>query len=551
MPAVAVLGPIVLPLVAAAAIAIFGLAGMDLGRVATAAGAWACAAALFLVWVPVRSSVELQLGQLGYGSALDLRVDAVSFAFALMIVLPAAVLLTLQPRAWPEAAISLLGVAAAVGAVEAGGVVLTAIAGGTAATVAIVLLDTEDPKAQRPSWALLLSGWLALSLVGVILQVGGGTAVYSAVPVATVTSPVFALLATSALLASCLFPWRSWSAQLWTRPSLRAAGITVATLFPLGFYLLVRAYELGDGRYPSGAFNVLLMLLGLSSALLAAARAQAAATRREFLGELLPGFGGFALAAIALGTPLGLVAGIALLATASAFVACLALLPDRAGIASLVTVAAAVGLPPGIGFGARILGIEATFEAGDFFGLAGVAGAAAWALWVVAGARAIGLPGGRGHPASETFANIAMLIAALTVVAGPAMALFLSGFANPVAAEVMQSAAGTLGGGFTSVVTVSSLLPVATLFAPLLVIAVAAYLLSNMSAIRTQARPALFRLAFTGAMERARAALRQAAVPEQYRSILSLGQLEAAAVGGRPVLWLVALVALGFAVTRF
>src|SRR5947209_1977915 len=264
MPPAAVLGPVVLPLVAAAVIAVFGLAGTNLGRAAAAVGAWGSAIALVVAWLPVRSSLELLLGQLGYGSSLDLRIDSVTFAFGLMIVVPAALLLTLQPRTWPEAAISLLAVAAAMAAVEAGGVVLTAIAGGTAATLAVILLDTEDPRASRPSWSMLLAGWLALSWGGVILQVDGGTAVYSAVPLVAVTGPVFTLLAASAILASSLFPWRTWPSQLWARPSLRAAGITVATLYPLGFYLLVRAYELGDGRYPHPAFNVLLALLGLA-----------------------------------------------------------------------------------------------------------------------------------------------------------------------------------------------------------------------------------------------------------------------------------------------
>ena len=435
-------------------------------------------------------------------------------------------------------------------AVEAGGVVLTAIAGGTAATLAVILLDTEDPRASRPSWSMLLAGWLALSWVGVILQVDGGTAVYSAVPLVAVTGPVFTLLAASAILASSLFPWRTWPSQLWARPSLRAAGITVATLYPLGFYLLVRAYELGDGRYPHPAFNVLLALLGLAAAFAAAARAQAVASRREFLGEVIPGLGGFALTAIALGTPLGLVAGIVLLGTASALVACLSLLPDRAGIAPLVTIAAAVGLPPGIVFGARVIGIEATFEAGDFLGLIGVASAAVWATWMVGGARAIGLPGGRGHPLNETFPRVSMLVAALTMVAGPALAAIHLGFANPVAAEVMPSSAGSLSGGLTSVITVSSVLPAVTLFVPLLGLAVLLYAVTSMSAIRTQALPAIFQLPASGALDRARAAIRAATVPEQYRSILSMRELESAAAGGSPVLWLAALLALVFAVTR-
>jgi hypothetical protein len=539
-----------LPLIAAAVIAALGLAGLDPGRIAAAAGAWSSALALLAVWLPVRSSIELILGQLGYGSAFDLRIDGVTFAFGLMIAVPVAVLLTLQPRAWPQSALSLLALAAAMAAVEAGGVVLTAVAGGTVATLAIVTLETEDPRAPRPSWALLLAGWLGVAWVGVILQVVGGTAVYTAVPVAAVTGPVFVVLAASAVIASCLFPWRTWLAVLWGRPSLRAAAVTIATVYPLGFYLLIRAYELGDGRYPHPLFNVVLAVLGIAAAFAAAARAQAAATRREFFGEVIPGFGGFALTAIAIGTPLGLVAGLILLATASALVACLALLPDRAGIASVVAVAAAVGLPPGLAFGARVVGVEATFEAGDFLGLIGVASAAAWATWMVAGARAIGLPGGRGRPAAETFAGVAMLIATLTLVAGPALAVIQFGMANPVAAEVMQATAGTLTGGRVAVVTVSSVLPVVTLFVPLLLIGVAIYALTDISAIRTQARPAIFRIPAAATLQRFRAAIRAASVPDQYRTILNLKELEAAAAGGSPAFWLAALVALGFAVTR-
>src|SRR5260370_13827183 len=99
-----------------------------------------------------------------------------------MIVVPAALLLTLQPRTWPEAAVSLLAVASAMAAVEAGGVVLTALAGGTAATLAVILLDTEEPPGSRPSWSLLLARGLALTWVGVILQVEGRTAGNSTVP---------------------------------------------------------------------------------------------------------------------------------------------------------------------------------------------------------------------------------------------------------------------------------------------------------------------------------------------------------------------------------
>ena len=53
------------------------------------------------------------------------------------------------------------------------------------------------------------------------------------------------------------------------------AGIAIATLYPLGFYLLVRAYEMGDGHYPQFWFNAGLAAVGVLVAFGAAARAQA------------------------------------------------------------------------------------------------------------------------------------------------------------------------------------------------------------------------------------------------------------------------------------
>jgi hypothetical protein len=550
MPSIVLLAPVLLPLVAAAVVTAFGVSGFNLGPFAVSAGAWAALVALMAIWLPVRSTQEINLGPLGFGPALDLRVDAVAFAFGLMVLLPSALLLTLQLRTWQEATVGLLGVAAAIGAIESGGVVLTALAGGTAATLAVVELDTEDVRAPRPRWSMLLAAWLALSWAGAILQLRGGTAAYAAVPVSALTVPVFALIAFAGLSASGMVPWRSWPAQVWSRPSLRAAGVVVATLYPLGFYLLFRAYEMGDSRYPHVAFNAVLASWGVVVALGAAVRAQAASTRREFLGEVIPGIGGFALMTVAVGTPLGLVAGLITLAAAAAMTACLSLLPDRAGPASLVAIAAAVGLPPGLAFGARIIGIESTFEAGDFFGLIGAAGAVTWVLWIVAGARAIGLPAGRGRPLTETFPRIAMTIALLTLAAGPALAAVQVAFANPAQANVMALPAGSASGGLTSVATVSTVLPALALFVPLLIIGVLAYGSANTALIRTQPRPSLFNVPAAVAADRVRQVVASFSMPEQYRSILDLRALEAAAAGGRPLLWLASLAALAFAVTR-
>ncbi|HEY2599306.1 MAG TPA: hypothetical protein VGJ79_12595, partial [Candidatus Dormibacteraeota bacterium] len=465
-----------------------------------------------------------------------------------------------------------LGVAAAVLAVEAGGVLLTALAGGTAATLAVIQLDIEDIRAPRPPWGALLAAWLALSWAGAILQVVGGTAVYAAVPVSALTVPVFALLAVAALTASGLFPWRGWPAQLWSRPSQRAAGMAVATLYPLGFYLLVRAYEMGDGQYPQPVLGIVLACLGVLVALGVAVRAQAATTRREYLGEVIPGLGGFALMAIAIGTPVGLVAGLGVLATIGLLAACLPLLPDRAGPPTLLTIAAAAGVPPGLAFGALVIALEATFEAGDFMGLIGIAGAAVWILFMVAAARAVGLPAGRGHPAMETFPRTAMALAAALLVAGAGLPVVVTWFALPAQADVMTRSAG-LGGGLVSVATIQTDLPALTLFTPLLLLGALAYGITGVFGVQRSARrvpalpgaadqkaasparsaparPPLFIVSGLDAPKRWLDAVRRAAVPDQYRSIVNPRALEKAAAGGRPVLWLAALVALAYAVNR-
>jgi hypothetical protein len=568
MPPLALLAPVALPLVAGGLTAALGLAGLKPGRAIVGAGAWAALVVLFALWLPIRSTQELTLGPLGFGAGFDLRLDGVAFAFGLVILVPSAILLTLQPRTWQEGTVAALGVAAAVLAVEAGGVLLTALAGGTAATLAVIQLDIEDIRAPRPPWGALLAAWLALSWAGVIVQVVGGTEVYSAVPVSALTVPVFALLAVAALMASGLFPWRGWPAQLWSRPSLRAAGMAVATLYPLGFYLLVRAYEMGDGQYPQPVLGVVLACIGVLASLGVAVRAQAAATRREYLGEVIPGLGGFALMAIAIGTPVGLVAGLVVLATIGVLAACLPLLPDRAGPPTLLAIAAAAGVPPGLAFGALVVALEATFEAGDFMGLIGIAGAAVWILFVVAAVRAVGLPAGRGHPAAETFPRIAMALAALLLVAGAALPLVVTTFALPAQADVMTRAAG-LGGSLVSVATTQTDLPALTLFTPLLLLGAIAYGITGVFGVRrvsrrepapagiadpkvrsAPARPPVFTVPGLGAPGRWLGAVRRAVVPEQYRSIVNLRGLEKAAAGGRPLLWLATLVALAYAVNR-
>ena len=138
----------------------------------------------------------------------------------------------------------------------------------------------------------------------------------------------------------------------------------------------------------------------------------------------------------------------------------------------------------------------------------------------------------------------------MTLVAGPALAVIQSAYANPAQADVMPFPAGAVSGGLTSMVTVSTVLPVVALFVPLLIIAVLAFGAARTSLIRTQPRPPLFTFPWTGAIDRLRREVASASLPEQYRSLLDLRALESAAAGGRPLVWLASLAALAFAVTR-
>jgi hypothetical protein len=109
-----------------------------------------------------------------------------------------------------------------------------------------------------------------------------------------------------------------------------------------------------------------------------------------------------------------------------------------------------------------------------------------------------------------------------------------------------------LAGRGTSVVSVSTVLPAVALLGPLLVLgAVALALARPLRSTRAGTDPApLFTLRVAEAAGRLRDRVRAAAVTDQYRSIFNPLAFEAAASSGTPLLWVAALVALGFALTR-
>src|SRR5436853_4665981 len=140
MPPIALVLPVALPLAAGATAVVANRLAAGACRAIAAFGVWAGAAAIVAVWLPLRSTLELSLGTLGLGVAIGLRLDAVAVVFGLAILIPIALLLTLQARPWQESAVIALGAASALLATEASDVVLTALAGCTAATLVVIAL---------------------------------------------------------------------------------------------------------------------------------------------------------------------------------------------------------------------------------------------------------------------------------------------------------------------------------------------------------------------------------------------------------------------------
>ena len=307
--------------------------------------AWAALVALVAIWAPERTVLDLTVGELGAGIRLAVRLDAVSFAFGLFVLVPAALLLTFTRI--PSPPLALLAAAASLFTLDASGLILAAFGwGATLLTVAMLLQAGGEAKPMttrlRDQAALLCLLW-----AGAAIYSRAGTDQYAAIPVSVLQPQIFALVAIASLLASGIVPWKSWPAAVWVAP----------------------AVVVGDTL-----------------------RAQAASSRRAYLGETLPVAGGFALLALALGTPLGVAAAIGTLGAASLLCALLPLVSEEALTGSvLVALVVSVGLPPTAVFGTRLLDVQAALESNEVTGFLGLAAVAAWAIGIAAAARAVRL----------------------------------------------------------------------------------------------------------------------------------------------------------------
>ena len=558
MPAgVQLLLPPGLALVAALVTWFAGAVGLRLGRWPAALSAWLAGAVVVGLWVPARSVQELHGPALGMGASLGLRLDAVSFIFAVAVLVPAALLLTFQHRGWREGGAAALTLAAVLMAVLADGIVLKALFTGSAATVLLVQLRSEHQRGTEAFWPAVIAGWLCLAWFGATLEVISQTSVYTAVPVTALGTPAFLLLAASALLVGGLVPWRPWTSEMWDRPRLTSGALAVALLMPLGLALLVRAYELGGGHWPSIWANLALAVLGVAVAATSAARAQQADTRRAHQAETAPGLGGVALVAFALGTPAGMVAGLTCVLAGALVAGLLPLMPDRAGRGPAAALALAAGVPPALTFVARLLTIQAAIEAGDAWAFLGIALALSWLVKAAASARALRLPAmGRGAEAGGS--PVGAAIAGAAVLLGGVFAGVLTTYVSlPATAEVMTFPVAAVAGGSQLVATASGAWASVALGGP------AAVLLLGIAAaarfrppptdegIRGQGAVApLLAVPWRGYPERWIDWALGLRIPDEYRSLADPKTVEAAMARGQPVLWVVLLLVLAAAVNR-
>jgi hypothetical protein len=556
MPTASVLVPPGLLLAAGLLAWCLGRAGVRRVGLLLAIGTVLALASVLGIWFGAgRAALELSLPGSLAGAPLNLRLDAITAAFGAIVLLPAAILFSVQRRDPDEAAMAALATAASLLAVEAASVLLTAVALSACASLVLVNLRQEEEGPRATYWVSLSLAALLLLWAATVLEVIGGTSVYSAAPVTALRVPVFVLLAAAALLCSGLLPARTWVSEIWARRRLEAGALAVVLLLPIGFLLLTRAYVLGAGQWPAVGLNVALGVVGAGTALAAGLRAQSAASRRGFLAEGIPLSGGLALLSLALGTPFGISTAVLCLAAGATVALLVPLLPASGRPAALLAVALTVGAPPALVFGSRLLALQATIEAGGFASFLALVGAAAWLLAVAGVARLPRLP---AEPDSDAHRLGAPAVLGLSLVSGVGLGALETLLALPVAAQAIGSPTPVVSGGYLAVITASGGWPALTLGGPLLLLAGAAAVLSRRVWSRWPAQapaghpppaPLLPALPASGGA-RLGTGLRRLRLPEQYRSLLDLPSVERAAAAGHAWFWGAVTLALIIAVTR-
>ena len=437
-------------------------------RVLPTAFAWLALAAFVGAWAATRAVQEFALGGTQAGIPLSLRLDAVSFAFGFAAVLSAAIVVSLSRGRGAELATAALTAAAILVAIDAGSLIFAAVAIGAAITFFVLALDVAAGPLRWFQWLPLAAVPLMLAGAAAAMEVTGGTNEFAAIPVVALRVPAFLLVAGAGLILAGAVPGAAALNRL-AGPSAVSALASVA--FPVaGIYLLVRLYEIGDGRYPAAWLNAVVVGAGLLAAIAAALRAQAAPSLRDVLAESVPALSGFGVIAAALGTRAGIVAAVTCALTAAASLA-LVVVADTGWrpAARLLTLVACAGLPPALTFGARLLVLQAGLEAGEPQGLVALVAGLAWLLWLAGVSRAMSLPAAR--PAARRHSPGIVTVAAAVVAVGAGLGWMAMLAGDPAAAEVMPAQVPSLAGGAAAVlVTRSGAIAALTLGGPVLLL---------------------------------------------------------------------------------
>lgn len=328
------------------------------------------------------------------GVALNLRLDALGFLFALVVLVVGALVMAYAVYYLPDGrhgsfyALLTFFAAAMLGLVMANDLVVLWVTWEFTTLTSFLLVSQSGPKGQGPAIRTLLvtgAGGLCL-LAGVALTV---TATGTTVLDAALRSPVWAerpdvaalvatLVAFAAFTKSAQFPFHAWLPDAMVASTPVSAYLHAAAMVKAGIYVLLR-FSTAFRELP--AWTTTLLLVGLVTALMGAVFALQRHDLKELLAYSTVSQLGFLVATIGLGTEYALVGALVHVVAHALFKSALfmavGLIDHEAGTRDLrrlqwlartmpattavlaVAAASMAGLPPLFGFVSK----EAMFKA--------------------------------------------------------------------------------------------------------------------------------------------------------------------------------------------
>ena len=254
------------------------------------------------------------------GVALNLRLDALGFLFALVVLVVGALVMAYAVYYLPDGrhgsfyALLTFFAAAMLGLVMANDLVVLWVTWEFTTLTSFLLVSQSGPKGQGPAIRTLLvtgAGGLCL-LAGVALTV---TATGTTVLDAALRSPVWAerpdvaalvatLVAFAAFTKSAQFPFHAWLPDAMVAPTPVSAYLHAAAMVKAGIYVPLR-FSTAFRELP--AWTTTLLLVGLVTALMGAVFALQRHDLKELLAYSTVSQLGFLVATIGLGTEYALV----------------------------------------------------------------------------------------------------------------------------------------------------------------------------------------------------------------------------------------------------